>query len=61
MPPVNDPERIPIPCPVCEMFVNVGLMSKNDKIMVTVDAVGNFAGAYAVHDQCVEKFKELKL
>lgn len=50
-------ERTAEPCPVCEMFVNIGLGSPDDKVMVTTDAKGNFAGAVAVHGKCEKEFK----
>lgn len=54
-------ERQAEPCPVCEMAVNVGLMSKEDKVMITTTSTGLFAGAIAVHGKCEDKFKKMKL
>jgi hypothetical protein len=51
-------ERTAEPCPVCEMYVNIGLGSKDDKVMVTTDPKGNFAGAVAVHGKCEQEFKK---
>lgn len=58
---MQQPDREAIPCPVCEMFVNIGIGSPEDKVMITTDAAGNFAGAYAVHGKCVDEFKAMQL
>lgn len=46
------------PCPVCEMGVYIGGVNGNDKdkVMITTDGQGRFAGAVAVHGGCLDQY-----